>query len=195
MLILARKRGQSIQIGQDITVTVRRIHRNQVWLDTTAPADVPILRDNARRAVRFPWPAGAVDPDADTVELHIAAPPAPDRERPTIDVYLAGPYSHPDATVRRRRYEALTAEAARLTRDGLVVFSPITHTHALCTLHGLPREFSYWQKAVRVLLLNSAALRVLRLPGWAFSQGLQQEIALAEENAIPIIYADVAFPQ
>ena len=44
MLVLSRKVGSSIRIGNDITLTVVKIDRNQVRLGIEAPLHVPILR-------------------------------------------------------------------------------------------------------------------------------------------------------
>lgn len=47
MLCLTRKAGQTILIGDNVTITVQRIDRNKVWLGIVAPKDVPIVRDDA----------------------------------------------------------------------------------------------------------------------------------------------------
>lgn len=44
MLVLSRKVGSSIRIGNDIVLTVVKIDRNQVRLGIEAPLDVTILR-------------------------------------------------------------------------------------------------------------------------------------------------------
>ena len=44
MLVLSRKAGQSIEIGNGITVTVTQIKGNKVRLGISAPAEVPIHR-------------------------------------------------------------------------------------------------------------------------------------------------------
>ncbi|MGI9515824.1 MAG: carbon storage regulator [Pirellulaceae bacterium] len=45
MLVLSRKKGQSIEIGKGITVTVTQIKGNQVRLGIKAPPEVPIHRN------------------------------------------------------------------------------------------------------------------------------------------------------
>lgn len=45
MLVLSRKPSQRILIGNDVTVTIVRIDRNQVRIGIQAPSGVAILRD------------------------------------------------------------------------------------------------------------------------------------------------------
>lgn len=44
-LVLGRYEGESIMVGDDIKVTVKRISRNQVRLEFDAPKDVKIWRE------------------------------------------------------------------------------------------------------------------------------------------------------
>ena len=44
MLILTRKPGETLTIGDDITVTVLAVRGNQVRIGTTAPKDVAVDR-------------------------------------------------------------------------------------------------------------------------------------------------------
>jgi carbon storage regulator CsrA len=44
MLVIARKIGQTIRIGDDIEVTVSAIRGDQVRLAILAPREIPILR-------------------------------------------------------------------------------------------------------------------------------------------------------
>lgn len=44
MLILTRRPGESIQVGDDIEISVLEIRGNQVRLGINAPADVLVLR-------------------------------------------------------------------------------------------------------------------------------------------------------
>ena len=45
MLILTRNFNESIKVGNDITVIVVKIHRNQVTLGIEAPRDIPVHRE------------------------------------------------------------------------------------------------------------------------------------------------------
>ena len=63
MLVLTRRVGESICIGDDIKITVLGLNGNQARIGITAPEDIPIYRDeiykrivqereNERRAIR-----------------------------------------------------------------------------------------------------------------------------------------------
>ena len=45
MLILTRKIGESVTIGNDIKVKIISVDQNQVKLGFEAPSDIPILRE------------------------------------------------------------------------------------------------------------------------------------------------------
>ncbi len=98
-------------------------------------------------------------------------------ERATM-IYLASPYSHPDAAVRQQRFEAACRVAAELIRRGHVVFSPIAHSHSIAQ-HGLPMDWGFWEAQDRRLLAACDELWVLKLDGWQHSRGVQAEIAIA----------------
>ena len=45
MLVLSRKTGERVQIGEDIVVTIVRVGPNSVRLGIEAPRDMSVLRD------------------------------------------------------------------------------------------------------------------------------------------------------
>ena len=45
MLVLSRKLGEKVIIGENIILTVVKIDRNQVRLGIEAPHDVPVFRE------------------------------------------------------------------------------------------------------------------------------------------------------
>jgi carbon storage regulator len=52
MLILSRKREESIVIGDDITITVAEIRGDKVRLGITAPLDVAVHRQEVYEAIK-----------------------------------------------------------------------------------------------------------------------------------------------
>jgi len=51
MLVLSRKKGQSIRIGDQIEIMVVKIQDGQVRLGITAPRDVPVHRTEVAEAI------------------------------------------------------------------------------------------------------------------------------------------------
>ncbi len=52
MLILSRRPGESITIGDDVVITVVSVNGNQIRLGITAPRDVRVLREEIYKAIR-----------------------------------------------------------------------------------------------------------------------------------------------
>ncbi len=59
MLILTRRVGETIHIGDDITVTTLGIQGNQVRVGINAPEHVPVHREEVRRRIEAEKVAGA----------------------------------------------------------------------------------------------------------------------------------------
>lgn len=51
MLVLSRKSGESIQIGNDITITITKIAGDKVKLGFEVPKHVPIVRSELKEKV------------------------------------------------------------------------------------------------------------------------------------------------
>lgn len=57
MLVLSRKLGESLRIGDDVTVTVVRVAGNKVRIAISAPKDVRVLRGELAGCERGTPPA------------------------------------------------------------------------------------------------------------------------------------------
>lgn len=55
MLILSRKQGQTVVIGEGITVTVLGIEGSRVRLGFAGPTNVPIHREEVYRQIHGEW--------------------------------------------------------------------------------------------------------------------------------------------
>jgi hypothetical protein len=104
-------------------------------------------------------------------------------------IYLASPYSHPDAAVRDARFKEACRAAAAMMRRGELVFSPIAHGHPL-TEFGLPGDWGYWERHSHAMLLTCSELRVLTLEGWKDSRGVSAEIDIANDMGIRVTFVE-----
>jgi carbon storage regulator len=52
MLILSRRPGESLTIGDEITITVVGVNGNQIRLGITAPREVRVLREEIYKAIQ-----------------------------------------------------------------------------------------------------------------------------------------------
>ncbi len=54
MLVLTRKLGERIVVGDSIIISIVRIEHDKVRIGIEAPRDVPILREEVRNRTRAP---------------------------------------------------------------------------------------------------------------------------------------------
>lgn len=110
-------------------------------------------------------------------------------------IYLASPYSHPEASVREERFKAACKKAAQYLSKGKACFSPIAHSHPIADYmeEAARMDFELWMKADLPLLKDAAELHVLCLDGWRTSRGVTREIEYADQVGIPVkqVYLDV----
>ncbi len=103
-------------------------------------------------------------------------------------IYLASPYSHLNPDVRVKRFETACEVAGMLMKRGLVVFSPIAHSHSIEQFFDKIEPGEFWMKQDIPLLRHADKLMVLCIPGWKESKGVKQEIQFAQQAGIDIEY-------
>lgn len=67
MLILTRRVGESLMIGDDVSVTILGVKGNQVRIGITAPKDVAVHREEIYQRIRREQPGD----DDDTISIEI----------------------------------------------------------------------------------------------------------------------------
>lgn len=105
-------------------------------------------------------------------------------------VYLATPYSHERMAVREHRFKVVNRVAADLMREGVHIYSPISHTHPIAMAGDLPKGWEFWEQYDRVMLVACVKVIVLRQEGWEESKGVTAEIAIAREMGLPVEFID-----
>ena len=108
--------------------------------------------------------------------------------RPVI--YLASPYSHPEAAVRSLRFGLACQAAARLIARGHVIYSPIAHSHCVAELGRLPYDWETWGPQCLAMLDVCSHLLVLTLDGWQDSKGVKAEAAHCALTGKPVLWSD-----
>jgi hypothetical protein len=108
-------------------------------------------------------------------------------------IYLACPYTDPNPTVRKARFEIATAVAADFIREGHIVYSPITMTHPIdMVLAGASNTLGsdYWVAFDEAFMEMCSEMAVVKLEGWEKSEGIKREIAYFTDRKKPIRYVD-----
>lgn len=103
-----------------------------------------------------------------------------------VVVYLASPYSHPNREVLEGRAEAVSRIAALLFEAGVLVYSPIAHSHTIAAVGDLPTDFAFWDRYNRAMLERCDALFVVAIPGYDLSVGVAGEMQIARDLEIPV---------
>jgi len=104
--------------------------------------------------------------------------------------FLASPYSDSSASLRHKRYEAAKdAVTWLLSPPGPIwCFSPIVYCHPLAIENGLQTDADTWTIFNQNMIEGAADVRVLLIPGWDTSRGVQHELQLARQWDKPIIF-------
>lgn len=64
--------------------------------------------------------------------------------------------------------------------EGHIVFSPVSHGHAIATTNNLPKSWPYWKASCEAFIAICDKVIVLMVDGWQRSEGVQAEIEMAE---------------
>ena len=68
MLILTRRVGETLMIGDDVTITVLGVKGNQVRIGVNAPKDVAVHREEIYQRIQNEKTGDDIDSDSDSEE-------------------------------------------------------------------------------------------------------------------------------
>lgn len=109
-------------------------------------------------------------------------------------VYLASPYTHEDKEVMKQRYlKTMKYILESFEKEPYhTIYSPIVYYHQFAERFELPRDAEFWRIRNEDMIASCKELRVLKLPGWELSQGINElEIPYAREIKKPIVFVEV----
>lgn len=93
--------------------------------------------------------------------------------------YLASPYTHPNPSVMRSRYQAALAATAYLLQQRIWTHSPIVHCHTLALQYDLPTDYTYWRDYNLAMITSAHTFMILAIEGWQESHGVADETSIA----------------
>lgn len=120
---------------------------------------------------------------------------APNAKKPR-KIYLAAPYSArlADGTIDYpkifERFQLINKMAGQLMQAGLIVFSPISHSHPIAEAIGDHLNHDFWLAQDFEFVKWADEIWVYKLPGHETSTGIKRELALAEKLCKPVRYLE-----
>ncbi len=107
-------------------------------------------------------------------------------------VYLASPYTHPDKSVEKDRFEQMVGVWVNLANNhpDLYFFSPILHSHSIAVHGGAPGNWEFWAGFDRLLISKCQEMWVVCLDGVEKSVGVSAEKQIAQDMGLPIRYVN-----
>ena len=106
-------------------------------------------------------------------------------------IYLATPYSHPDAEIRGIRFKQACILAGQLIQEDHRVFSPIVAYHPIAAYFDLPGDFEYWKRVDGIHMGSCTIIYIAKFSGWDDSKGIAYEIDLAKRTGKPVFYVEI----
>lgn len=107
-------------------------------------------------------------------------------------IYVASPYSHIDEEVREQRFASARNFVASFLKNEYrprhAIYSPIVHFHEVAKVHGLGKDFKFWQIQNRKMIIQASILFVLKISGWQTSKGVTAERDWARNYGIPSFF-------
>jgi carbon storage regulator len=120
MLVISRRKGQSVTIGDEIELVVTELHRSTVKLGIRAPRGLAVLRGEIRETIEEANRAAAASSVEAAVALADALPPAPEgRSAVDITAHRRERVTKPSDKPRRAEVDAGTPAVVAPSPSGV----------------------------------------------------------------------------
>lgn len=106
--------------------------------------------------------------------------------------YLALPYSDKSDEVQAWRAAVSDFIFSEFSKEGRIIYAPISSCHHIAAKHSLPGDYKFWEKMCEAFVSASSKVVVIMLPGWEDSVGLTAELELAKKLGLEIEWLDPA---
>jgi hypothetical protein len=103
-------------------------------------------------------------------------------------IFLSSPYSHKNVEVIVDRVEKTSQFVAERFAAGEEIFSPVVYAHNILKHADLPSDWTFWKTFCTHMIMKCRSIMVLQLEGWEESEGVKEEIDLANKFGLPIKY-------
>lgn len=106
--------------------------------------------------------------------------------------YLAIPYSSGGATEEEMIYRANVSDFifSELSKEGRILYAPISSCHHVAVKHGLPRDWKFWKTMGETFVSKCEKIVVIMLDGWDTSTGVTAELKIADDFGLEVEYLD-----
>jgi hypothetical protein len=105
-------------------------------------------------------------------------------------IYLATAYSANTDTEQAENYIKVNKVAGALLVEGLLVFSPISHTRPIALCCSLPHGFKFYEKLDISFIKWAQYMFIIKDSLWKKSTGVLSEIKIATTQKKPIFLID-----
>ena len=107
-----------------------------------------------------------------------------------VYIYIGSPFTH-YVDGHDAAWMEVCEVTGRLQDEGLDVFSPIVHGHAL-VLHGGLRavDHEHWSRVNEKHMDRADVCLVVKMDGWRESDGISEEVEYFREAGKPVLYID-----
>ena len=112
MLVISRRKGQSVTIGDEIELVVTELHKSTVKLGIRAPRGLAVLRGEIRETIEEANRAAAASSVEAAAELCEALPKEVEQHAVTLDITVRRRPARASDRPRRKEGESTKATAA-----------------------------------------------------------------------------------